>query len=67
MSFYIYDVGLHDSNGGYEEFGNTEFSNPVSVGDYITNPNGDSSEWKVFQVTHSSVGGGSCLHIRQDG
>ena len=59
MSTYFYDVCIHGED--YEERSSVEFSNPVIRGDFITSGDGV-AEYKVFQVIHSSVGGGSAIH-----
>lgn len=56
---YIYDVCFHVEH--YSECNQVEFSNPVHVGQSISN--GD-CEYIVFQIVHSSVGGGSALHVK---
>lgn len=62
MSTYFYDVCIHDED--YEERSGVEFTNPVSKGDFVTSGTGD-TEYEVFQVVHSSVGGGSAIHVRE--
>lgn len=58
---YLYDVCFHLDN--YSEKSSVEFSNPVHVGDFITDGIGE-EEYQVFQVVHSSVGGGSAIHVK---
>lgn len=60
---FIYDVCFHLDN--YSEKQGVEFSNPVNVGDFISDGIGE-GEYKVFQVVHSQVGGGSCIHVKHE-
>ena len=62
-SFYYYDVCYHLDD--YNEKNNVEFSNPVHIGDYITDGIGN-EEFLVFQVVHSAVGGGSAIHVKRE-
>ena len=60
---FTYDVCFHLAD--YSEKQGVEFSNPVSVGDFISDGIGE-AEYKVFQVVHSQVGGGSCIHVKHE-
>ena len=60
---FTYDICYHLAD--YSEKTGVEFSNPVNVGDFITDGCGE-SEYKVFQVVHSISGGGSCIHVRHE-
>ena len=62
MSNFIYDICFH--LGDYSEKNHMEFSNPISVGDFISDGIGE-KEYLVFQVIHSQAGGGSAIHVKE--
>lgn len=59
---FVYDVCFHLDS--YHEKHSVEFSNPVNVGDCITDGCGE-VEYEVFKVVHSQVGGGSALLVKR--
>lgn len=61
MDTFFYDICFHLND--YSEKNSVGFSNPVHVGDFISDGIG-AAEYEVFQVIHSSVGGGSAIHVK---
>ena len=60
--YFIYDVCVHD-DGDYREQSDVKFVSSVHVGDFIKNAAED-TEYEVFKVVHSDLGGESVIHIR---